>query len=51
MGSKYTFTMPNSRVNIHVSFVVSAQADANPFTDVEHQQTTTTKRWLVGKVG
>ena len=33
-GSKYTFTMPNSRVNIHVSFVVSAQADANPFTDV-----------------
>ena len=33
-GSKYTFTMPNSRVNIHVSFAVSAQPQTNPFTDV-----------------
>lgn len=33
-GSKYTFTMPNSRVDIHVSFAVSAQPQTNPFTDV-----------------
>ena len=33
-GIKYTFTMPNSRVNIHVSFAVSAQPQETPFTDV-----------------
>ena len=33
-GSKYTFTMPSSKVEIEVSFTASVQTPTNPFTDV-----------------